>query len=80
VARFHLRNGARLEKINWLADLSDRALKDSCGMMVNYAYRPGDIEANHEAYTVKHKVAADSAIEFLARKTIRARQEMLAAG
>ena len=81
VARFHLRNGARLEKINWLADLSERALKESCGMMVTYAYRPGEIEANHEAYSQKHRIAADSRIEFLARKSLRTgKDSLLAAG
>ena len=38
VARFHLGNGARVERINWAADLSERGLRQSCGMMVNYLY------------------------------------------
>ncbi|MBE2264355.1 MAG: malonyl-CoA decarboxylase [Burkholderiaceae bacterium] len=38
VARFHLGNGARVERINWAADLSPRGLRQSCGMMVNYLY------------------------------------------
>jgi len=81
VARFHLRNGARLERINWLADLSERALKESYGMMVNYAYRPDEIESNHEAYSHKHQIAADSRIEFLARKSLKDRKDpLLAAG
>jgi malonyl-CoA decarboxylase len=80
VARFHLRNGARLERIHWLADLSARALKDSYGMMVNYVYRPREIEANHEAYTQKHQIAADSRIEFLARKSLSARKPILING
>lgn len=50
VARFHLNNGARLERINWAADLSRRGLQQSLGMMVNYLYDPRAIEANHDRY------------------------------
>ncbi|HWZ10639.1 MAG TPA: malonyl-CoA decarboxylase, partial [Xanthobacteraceae bacterium] len=38
VARFHLGNGARLERLDWLADTSERALQQSHGLMVNYLY------------------------------------------
>src|SRR5262249_4150595 len=38
VARFHLGNGARLERLDWLADSSERALSQSYGLMVNYLY------------------------------------------
>ena len=50
VARFHLGNGARLERINWLADTSDKAMAQAHGLMVNYLYDLDDIEKNHEAY------------------------------
>ena len=50
VARFHLGNGARFERINWLANLSPRGLRESFGIMVNYLYDPDSIEANHEAF------------------------------
>jgi malonyl-CoA decarboxylase len=50
VARFHLNNGARLERINWAADLSRRGLEQSLGMMVNYLYEPRAIEANHDRF------------------------------
>ncbi len=50
VARLHLRNGARLERINWLADQSDKGLAQSVGMMVNYLYELKDIVKNHELY------------------------------
>ena len=50
VARFHLRNGARLEQINWLADTSAQGMQRSAGLMVNYRYLPETMEANHEAY------------------------------
>jgi hypothetical protein len=48
-------------------------------MMVNYAYRPGEIEENHEAYSQKRKIAADSRVEFLARKGLRNRKDLLLA-
>src|SRR5262249_23626683 len=44
VARFHLGNGARLERINWLADPSPKGLQQSHGIMVNYLYDLNDIE------------------------------------
>jgi len=50
VARFHLGNGARIERLNWLADSAPRRLKQSAGMMVNYVYQPAEIEQNHEAF------------------------------
>ena len=50
VARFHLGNGARLERLNWLADGSDNGITQSYGLMVNYLYDLDDIEKNHEAY------------------------------
>ncbi len=50
VARFHLANGARLERINALADLSRKGIKQSCGLMVNYLYDLQRIEANHEKF------------------------------
>jgi len=65
VARFHLANGARLERINWLADRSPKGLKESYGMMVNYLYRLPDIEANHDAYVGQGQVIASPAIKAL---------------
>jgi len=65
VARFHLGNGARLEQINWLGDLSAKGLRESAGIMVNYLYRLEDIEKNHEAYANQGKIAASSAVKKL---------------
>jgi malonyl-CoA decarboxylase len=62
VARFHLGNGARLERLDWLADTSERALRQSCGLMVNYLYDLDYIERNHEAYAQQHVVVAASAV------------------
>ena len=58
VARFHLGNGARLERINWLGDPSPKGLAEAHGLMVNYRYEIKDIERNHEAYANEGAVAA----------------------
>lgn len=50
VARFHLSNGARLERINWLGNTAPRAIRESFGIMVNYLYDHDSIENNHEAF------------------------------
>ncbi len=50
VAKFHLGNGARLERLNWAADLSRKGLKQSLGLMVNYLYDLRDVEDNHERF------------------------------
>jgi malonyl-CoA decarboxylase len=65
VARFHLGNGARLERIDWLGDLSPKGLRESAGIMVNYLYRLDDIEKNHEAYANRDEIAASSAVKKL---------------
>ena len=67
VEHFHLTNGARVERLNWLADLSPKGLQQSAGIMVNYLYRLADVEGNHEAYTGEGRVAASSAVKTLAR-------------
>lgn len=54
VARFHMRNGARLWRINWHGDLSARGLERSWGLMANYRYEPEDREANKSALADKH--------------------------
>jgi malonyl-CoA decarboxylase len=67
VARFHLGNGARLERINWLADISEKGLREAHGLMVNYRYDLADIEKNHEAYAQDGTVAASRAVRGLLR-------------
>jgi malonyl-CoA decarboxylase len=69
VAHFHLTNGARIEQLNWFADMSAKGLQQSAGIMVNYLYRLGDIEANHEAYRDEGRVAAAAAVRALTRTT-----------
>ncbi len=65
VARFHLGNGARLERINWLGDVSDKGLRESHGLMVNYQYVLKDIERNHEALVNHGAIAASKAVRGL---------------
>ncbi len=67
VARFHLGNGARLERINWLADTSDKAIAQACGLMVNYLYDLDDIEKNHEAFAEGRTVVASNNVQRLLR-------------
>src|SRR5262245_22995224 len=71
VARFHLGNGARLERLNWLGDTSSRALQQSYGLMVNYLYDLDYIEQNHEAYAQQHAIVAASAVSRLVRAPMR---------
>ena len=67
VARFHLGNGARLERINVGGNLSARGLRESHGVMVNYRYDLDDIETNHEAYATRDTVVASSAVRKMLR-------------
>ena len=69
VARFHLGNGAALERLNWLGDSSASGMARSAGLMVNYVYRLEDVERNHERYFADHAVVASRAVEKLARKS-----------
>jgi malonyl-CoA decarboxylase len=75
VARFHLGNGARMERLNWLADTSKTGMARSAGLMVNYAYRLKDVEHNHEAYAKEHLVVASPGLSLLARGSLLARRQ-----
>jgi len=70
VARFHLGNGARLERMNWLADSSSKAMAQAHGLMVNYQYDLDDIEKNHEAFAEQRTVVASSAVQRLLRPAL----------
>lgn len=67
VARFHLGNGARLERINWQGDISEKGLRESHGVMVNYRYDLKEIEKNHEAYANNATVVAARSVRQLLR-------------
>lgn len=62
VAHFHLSNGARMERLNWLGDVSQKGLRQAGGLMINYLYKLDSIEANLEGYTGEGKIACSSAI------------------
>lgn len=68
VARFHLGNGARLERLNWLGDTSRAGIDRSAGITANYVYRLSDVERNHRAYVTERKVIASPRIERQARE------------
>ncbi|MBD1548723.1 malonyl-CoA decarboxylase [Roseibium aggregatum] len=65
VARFHIGNGARLERVNWLGDISPNGLAQAHGFMVNYLYELRYIERNHEAYAETGAVASSSQVQKL---------------
>jgi malonyl-CoA decarboxylase len=69
VARFHLGNGARLERINWEGDMSPKGLAESFGLMVNYLYDLDEIERNHEAFVNRGQIAASAAVTKLLSAT-----------
>jgi malonyl-CoA decarboxylase len=69
VARFHLGNGARLEKLNFLGDATENGIKQSYGLMVNYLYDLDHIEENHEAFAEQRTVVASSAVKRFLRKS-----------
>jgi malonyl-CoA decarboxylase len=66
VAHFHLGNGARVERLNWLGDPSPNGLKQACGMMVNYRYKLEEVDHNHEAYA-DGKIVASNEVRRLAK-------------
>ncbi|RVT89945.1 malonyl-CoA decarboxylase [Rhodovarius crocodyli] len=65
VGHFHLSNGARVERINWLADTSPKGFAESAGLMVNYLYDLAKIEDQHEAYAGEGKRAASTPVKKL---------------
>ena len=70
VERFHLSNGARLERLCWLGDRSAKGLRESAGLMVNYLYRLDEIETNQEAYGGTQTIAASRTVRELAREPL----------
>lgn len=66
VARFHLNNGARLERINPSANLSPKGIRQSLGAMVNYLYDLDEIESNHEAFVAGDVTTAKAVLQTFA--------------
>jgi malonyl-CoA decarboxylase len=69
VTRFHLGNGARIERLNWLGDRSAKGFKQSFGIMVNYLYDPDRIEQNVEAYVASGTIACTASVRRQASQT-----------
>jgi malonyl-CoA decarboxylase len=65
VARFHLGNGARLERINWLGNTAPRGIEESLGIMVNYLYDIEAIESSHEAFVNDGKIIRSADVDAL---------------
>jgi malonyl-CoA decarboxylase len=70
VARFHLANGARLQRLNWMGDTSQTGMSRSLGMTANYLYRLAEVESNHEAYAKEHHIVASYQLERLAKEAV----------
>lgn len=66
VERFHIFNGARVERLNWLADISEKGLRQSFGIMVNYLYEVDRLEENYELF-FEGEVAASAPLQKLKR-------------
>jgi malonyl-CoA decarboxylase len=75
VAKFHLGNGARLERINWLGNPAPRGITESYGIMVNYLYDLGTIEANHEAFVRDKIIARSDLVDAMLQDEAPARQK-----
>jgi len=80
VARFHLNNGARLERVNWLADVWARGLATAHGFMVNYRYDPDTIERNHEAFANNGTIMASHRVKRLLERVRRADKQAQQSG
>jgi len=70
VAHFHLSNGARMERLNWLADRSPRGMQQSAGMMINYLSKLDGIDTNQEGYKGEGSIAVSPSMRSLARKSV----------
>ena len=68
VAKFHLGNGAILERVNLNSDLSPKGIKQSKGIMVNYLYDLDLLEKNHELFFKSKKVQLSNRIKGLRKR------------
>lgn len=69
VARFHLGNGAKIARLDWLGDCSANGMQQSAGILINYAYELSSVEANHEAFVNEGKIAVASDFKRFLPKT-----------
>ncbi len=65
VANFHLNNGARVNRILWLADTSARGMRQSYGIMASYRYDLDEVDRNHERFLHSGQIAASSRVRRL---------------
>ena len=65
VAHFHIRNGASLWRINWLADSSQLGMNRSYGVMVNYKYHLPHIATNANDYIINGHLPLSSSVQQL---------------
>jgi len=68
VARFHLRNGARLERICWQGHVATHGIEESYGLLANYVYDLASVTKNHESYVYDEVVVTSSSVKQLAKK------------
>ncbi len=79
VARFHIGNGARLERVNWSGDPSANGLRQSYGLMVNYLYDLSHIERNHEAFAATGAIATSSSVARLLKAVPEQKKTLVSA-
>lgn len=65
VARFHLGNGARIERLNFMGDSSDNGMQQALGMMVNYYYDLNKVAEYHESYALTREIACSANVKSL---------------
>jgi len=63
VAKFHIRNGAEMYRLNYMADTSSKGMRNSCGLMINYRYLLDEIETNRVKYEINGDVVARDGVK-----------------
>lgn len=76
VARFHLANGARLQRVNWCSDISPAGLERSFGLTANYLYRPAMLPQNCEEYREAGRVDTTQQLDRLSKSVDRSAMKM----
>lgn len=69
VLRFHLGNGARLERLCPGGDRSPEGIRQSLGLMVNYRYDPASLETNRDAFIRNGRIAVGRPVQHMRGKT-----------
>jgi malonyl-CoA decarboxylase len=68
VAHFHLSNGASIKQLNWMADTSEKGIKQSAGIMVNYLYELSKIDKNHENYMLNKVISCSKEVSSILKE------------